>query len=175
MPVINWNVIIAGLLYAALSGIFNFAFAHKSQIETWSLTKPRLAAFLKLTRAIGLDPWNIAASALLLFKKRLPVAQQNGAKAVAALIESEVPVPSKPTIPPMFPGATILLLAIGFAVHAQGCGPTKPPCDQAKLAAIVAVCTARSQQCVNEGKSEAECSSLNECDDEIDRACGAGK
>jgi hypothetical protein len=81
----------------------------------------------------------------------------------------------EPKIPPRFPGALALLLVIGFALHAQACTQSKPPCDQAKLAAVVAVCTARSQQCVSEGKSEAECSSLNECDAEIEAACGAGK
>lgn len=51
-------------------------------------------------------------------------------------------------------------------------GPSKPPCDQAKLAAIVAVCTEQSQACKSAGKGEAECSTLVDCDQQIDRACG---
>jgi len=77
----------------------------------------------------------------------------------------------EPKLPPFFPGGAAVLLAIGFAFHAQGCRPSKPPCDQTKLAAVVAVCTAKSQECVNEGKSEAECEALAQCDTKIAQAC----
>lgn len=64
-----------------------------------------------------------------------------------------------------------LLLAIAFAAHSTACGTSKPPCDQAKLAAVVLACTAQSQQCVNEGKSQAECDSLADCDAAIEKVC----
>lgn len=170
MPIINWNVVFAGLLYAALTGLFNFAFAHKSQIETWSLTKPRLAAFLKLTRAIGLDPWNIAASALLLFQKRLPVAQQNGVKAIAALVQTEATPPSR-MFPSSIPPAAALLLAISFAFHTQACSPAAPPkapCDSLTLAAIDAECSAQAFQCGKDGIPKEKCTAIDACKKRLD-------
>jgi len=75
-------------------------------------------------------------------------------------------------IPPIFPGAAALFFAVCFcAGYLSSCSNHKPPCDQAKLAGIVASCTVQSQQCVNAGKSEAECETLTNCDAAIEKAC----
>jgi hypothetical protein len=163
------------LLYAFITGVANLLLSHKSQIEAYANSKPRLAALQKLLRAVGFDPWNFVAFVSLWAKKRLPDAQQNGAKAVAALVASgSVRPPPKSEdvqLPPFFPGgAAVLLLVCAF--HAQACARSKPPCDQAKLAGVVAACTVQSQQCVNAGKSQAECETLTDCDTAIEKACG---
>jgi len=87
---------------------------------------------------------------------------------------SVAPPPTSETkLPPMFPGAGALLLVV-CAFHANACAPSKPPCDQAKLAAVVTICTAKSQECVNEGKSKSECEALSQCDLQIEQACSGG-
>ena len=83
------------------------------------------------------------------------------------------PKDDQPKLPPFFPGAGALLLVV-CAFHANACAPSKPPCDQAKLAAVVAICTAKSQECVNEGKSKSECEALSQCDLQIEQACSGG-
>jgi hypothetical protein len=77
MPVINWNVILSGLLFAALTGIFNLILGHKSQVEAWAESNPKLAAILKFTRALGFDPWNLIAAISLIVQKKLPEAQKS--------------------------------------------------------------------------------------------------
>jgi hypothetical protein len=79
--------------------------------------------------------------------------------------------PPERMFPSSIPPALALLLVV-CAFHAQACSSTKPPCDQAKLAGIVASCVVQSQQCVNQGKSEAECETLADCDAAIGKACG---
>lgn len=83
-------------------------------------------------------------------------------------------MPPQPKVP-FFPMGGVLILTLALSAFSVGCSTTKPPCDQAKLAAVVLICTAQSQECKSAGKSKAECSSLAECDAEISAACGAGK
>ncbi len=61
--------------WAVLTGLFNLIFANKSQINSWALSNPRLAAFFKLTRSIGFDPQHFWAFVTLLVKKTLPKVQ----------------------------------------------------------------------------------------------------
>lgn len=67
LPVLGWWL---------LTGIINLAFAYKSQIEAWAESNPRLASLLKLSRALGFDPWNLLSSLKLLASKKLPDAQK---------------------------------------------------------------------------------------------------
>jgi hypothetical protein len=68
----------SAVIYAVVTALFNLIFAHKSQIADWAEANPRLASVLKLTRALGIDPWNVISSLQLLFTKKLPTAQKNG-------------------------------------------------------------------------------------------------
>lgn len=40
-----------------VTGVANLLLSNKSQVELWAETHPKLAAAMKLLRAIGLDPW----------------------------------------------------------------------------------------------------------------------
>lgn len=64
------------LAWGALSGVLNLLLTRKSQIEAWVNVHPRLAAWSKLLRSIGFDPWAAHAWLTLLVKKKLPEAQQ---------------------------------------------------------------------------------------------------
>lgn len=64
------------LLWGGLTGIINLAFGYKSQIEAWAESRPKVAALLKLSRAVGLDPWNILSAVKLAATKKLPDAQK---------------------------------------------------------------------------------------------------
>lgn len=79
------NTLLATLAYAVITGLFNLLLGHKSQVEAWAESNPGLAAVLKFTRAIGLDPWGIIAALSLTFQKKLPEAQK--ADSVIALRE----------------------------------------------------------------------------------------
>ncbi len=68
----------SAVIYAVITALFNLALGHKSQIADWAEANPRLASILKLTRALGIDPWNVISSMQLLFTKKLPSAQKNG-------------------------------------------------------------------------------------------------
>jgi len=122
MPTFDWNIVLTGLLYAALTGVFNLLFAHKSQINAWAEAHPKLAALMKITRAVGLDPQHLWAALALLVKKRLPAVQ------------------TEPPAPKSRPGLPSLLMLCFCLVFVVGCGATfanvKPPCDDARLRAI---------------------------------------
>jgi len=170
MPPIDFKHIAVLIAYAVITATLNLIFSKRSQIDEWCEANPKLAALAKLCRGFGIDPWAIFQSVVLAFTKKLPDYQKQSLEE----LKSKPKDPPPPSFPPLA-AAGFWLLVCFSVLHLTACAPTKPPCDQAKLAAIVAVCTAQSQQCVSEGKSEAECSSLNECDDEIDRACGVTK
>jgi hypothetical protein len=128
MPTINLNVILAAVGYAALTGLFNLLLGHKSQVEAWALANPRLAAILKLTRALGLDPWNIFSAALLLLKGKLPAAQQANSP-IAKAEQQKLNVAR-------LAGPLIVLLFCCSLPALHGCATAKPPCDEAKLRAV---------------------------------------
>ncbi|HYQ47134.1 MAG TPA: hypothetical protein VER11_34425 [Polyangiaceae bacterium] len=86
--------------------------------------------------------------------------------------ETPKPKGDEPKLPPMFPGAGAAVLLLAASLHASACSNPKPPCDEARLAGVVASCVVKSQQCANAGKSEAECETLADCDTAIEKACG---
>lgn len=58
--------------WAAVTGVLNLLIGHKSQVNAWAESHPRVAAVLKLCRAVGLDPWMIIQSLSLVVKGKLP-------------------------------------------------------------------------------------------------------
>lgn len=140
------NYVVPLLVYGAITGIANLLLSHKSQIEAYAESYPRWAGFLKLLRAVGFDPWNAIAGISLWAKGKLPAAQQNGAKAVAAMrsvgaayVESEDDRPTPPSLPP----AAAALLLVGFlSMHQTACvnGSPSPKtiADVAKELCLVA-------------------------------------
>lgn len=83
----------------------------------------------------------------------------------------EVPMSEPPSsVPPVGPVAMLLVLGLA-CLHATGCGPSRPPCDQAQMAMVVATCTAKSQDCVNHGIPQDQCPTLADCDKQIEKAC----
>jgi hypothetical protein len=120
MPQVDWNLILTSLLYAALTGVFNLAFAKKSQINAWCEANPKLAALFKFTRMVGLDPQHGWALLTLLVKKRLPKVQTE---------PLEAPAPKSRAVPPVML-VVLCLLLVGCASAAR------LPCDEAKLRAI---------------------------------------
>jgi hypothetical protein len=135
------NVLLPLILWGAISGVLNLILTRKSQIETWVNANPRLAAWSKFLRGVGFDPWAVIAWFTLLVKKKLPEAQQSDSpiarleqrKADAKRLGDE-PVSIIPPIPPL--GIFLLLGALTLLTTQSSCATLKPPCDEAKLAAI---------------------------------------
>lgn len=165
MPQLDWNVILTGLLYAALTGVFNLIFAHKSQINAWAEAHPKLAALLKVTRAIGLDPQHLWAALALFVKGRLPRVQTEPPS------ERDVPVKIGPLL--------VLLLA-GLVMTQQGCTREQAiqqindPCSKVSYMTILAGCEARVRsECVIGDKA---CKVYVECTRALEawRVCETG-
>jgi len=127
MPTLDPKHIAILIAYAVLTSFLNLIFSKRSQIDEWCEANPRLAAFSKLLRGAGVDPWTIAQSLVLMFTSKLPGYQK----------QSLVELKSKK--PPGVSSGLALLLATGFAFHAQACSSTPPkvcnPADAAKLTA----------------------------------------
>ncbi len=160
MPDLNWNVILSGLAYALLTGIFNLLLGHKSQVEAWAESNPGLAAVLKATRALGFDPWNLIAALSLAFAKKLPEAQKSDSViAMREEIKAENKADADTTariVPPL------LLLLACFALHQQACLSVAPvakslPCDDAKMARIDLAYVAEVADQCREYPSKHEC------------------
>lgn len=115
------------LIYGAITGLANLLLSHKSQIESYAQAYPKWSGVLKMLRAVGFDPWNFVSAISLWAQKRLPDAQQNGAKAVAAwrtiarasTIIDQPPPPKPPSIPPLA-AAGLFLIAL---ILAASCSP----------------------------------------------------
>lgn len=173
------------LIWGGVTGIINLAFGYKSQIEAWAESHPRLAALLKFTRGIGLDPWQLLSALKLFAEKKLPDAQKaNSAVAKSeqrkadakrlggppsggsGVADAEWIEPEK--TPPSLPGARLVALTLVASI--LGCSGTQlaPPCDEASLAAITAECSAKAYQCGQQGIPEAECAPMLECDERLD-------
>ncbi|UOF77323.1 hypothetical protein [Caudoviricetes sp.] len=148
MPEFNPNAVLAMVAYAAITGILNLLIAERSRVDAWATSHPRVAAALKLMRAVGFDPWHVIAAATLFFAKKLPEPKQPHAKIVP-------------------PGA-LSLLCLGLSLSQEACSaePLKPPCDQATLAALTAQCAVDAAHCVKEGGSEEACGAV--CDSRLD-------
>lgn len=103
------NTFLAALAYALITGAFNLLLGHKSQVEAWAESNPGIAAVLKFTRAIGLDPWGIIAALSLTFQKKLPEAQKaDSAIAMRETVKAEAKANKKD--PPDDPGSPVSLM-----------------------------------------------------------------
>jgi hypothetical protein len=123
------------LLWGGLTGIINLAFGYRSQIEAWSESRPNVAALLKFSRAVGLDPWNILSAIKLAATSKLPDAQ----KANSPVAKSEQRKADKRALdeentvnfgPPL-----LVLVFVGFCLSQQACH-SAPPCNEDKLRAM---------------------------------------
>ncbi len=141
------------LIWGTVTGIGNFLLSRKSQIEHWAEANPRAAAWQKLFRAIGFDPWSLVAAWTLAAEGRLPFAQKAGATVVDGKIK-----------PPSIPPAALLCLA-ALAILAMACAsePVKPPCDASTLATITAACSAQAFECGEKGIAKEDCAAITEC------------
>jgi hypothetical protein len=119
------------------AGLLSLLLSHKSQVDAWAEKNPRTAGLMKLLRSLGLDPWMLVQGLALLVRGRLPVKLQ-AAKIIAAM---DAPPPSAavraevvkqsvapPKLPPMFPGAMLLLVAfcLPLATACNGAPPITP-------------------------------------------------
>lgn len=141
MPELNLNVILAGVAYAAITGVLNLLLSERSRVDAWAANQPRLASLLKLLRAVGFDPWLVVASASLMFKGRLP--RPKPAEDVDTTVRI---VPA-------------VLLCCGLALSQQACGAAQRlPCDEQKLAAIDAAYVAKvTVECLPKYDVKEEC------------------
>lgn len=64
--------------WLALSFVINLLFAKRSQLDHWAEANPRIAALLKLMRAVGIDPWMMLQAASLFVRGRLPPGMGGG-------------------------------------------------------------------------------------------------
>lgn len=121
MPTLDFKHVAILLAYAVITAVLNLIFSKRSQIDEWCEANPKLAAFAKLLRGIGIDPWTIFQSLVLAFTKKLPDYQKQ------SLVELKA---SKPYVPPM-PMLVICLAA--FALGGCSAGLTPKTIDQAAI------------------------------------------
>lgn len=112
MPTIDLKHYGLLLAYAVLTAVINLVFSKRSQIDEWCEANPKLAAVAKLFRAIGVDPWMLAQSAVLFFTSKLPGYQKQ------SLADLSKP---KPPSNPMGPMGGMLALALCLALSLTGC------------------------------------------------------
>lgn len=98
-------------LWYVVAGLVSLLVAHRSQIDAWAESKPRLAGLMKLLRAVGFDPWLLVQGFSLLVNKRLPAKVAAGSKSI------------KP--PPL--AVLGFSLMLGASVLVAGCGPNVRP------------------------------------------------
>lgn len=117
MPAIDFKHVVILIAYAVITAVLNLIFSKRSQIDEWCEANPKLAAFAKLLRGVGIDPWTIFQSVVLAFTKKLPDYQKQSL--VELKSKSQDP-------PPTIGGVLVLLLAIGFALHSSACAAADP-------------------------------------------------
>lgn len=111
-------LIVPLMLWGAVSGVLNLMLTRKSQIEAWVNANPRLAAWSKLLRSIGFDPWALHAWATLLVKKKLPEAQQADSD-IAKIEQAKAEEKAARKGPPDDPGTTISIMPDPVKMVAQ--------------------------------------------------------
>lgn len=116
MPTIDFKHVAILIAYAVITAVLNLIFSKRSQIDEWCEANPKLAAFAKLLRGVGIDPWTIFQSLALAFTKKLPEYQKQSL--------GELKASKSPSVPPF---ATLLLLAIGLT--ASACSPAHSAAD----------------------------------------------
>lgn len=77
---LNLNVLLTFAAYAVITGLLNLLLSERSRVDAWAESKPKLAAALKVLRAIGLDPWHLVSAVSLFFKGKLPQPKEPEAK-----------------------------------------------------------------------------------------------
>lgn len=103
MPTIDFKHVAILLAYAVITAVLNLIFSKRSQIDEWCEANPGLAAFAKLLRGIGIDPWTIFQSLVLGFSKKLPDYQKQ------SLVELKASKRA-PSVPPFLGGLLALAL-----------------------------------------------------------------
>jgi hypothetical protein len=101
---LNIDAVLTMVTYAAITGVLNLLLTERSRVDAWAEAHPKLAALLKVLRAIGFDPWHAIAALSLFFKGKLPTPKQPHAKII-----------------PPGTGVFLLAIAIGSAVGISGC------------------------------------------------------
>lgn len=101
------KTIVAVASYLAITGLLNLAIGHRSQIDSWAESKPRVAAALKLLRGFGFDPWLIIQALSLAASKRLPAALRDP-------VEN-----TKPTKVPPLPLLVLALALVACSDHVR--------------------------------------------------------
>lgn len=151
------KTIIAVAMYLAITGLLNLIIGHKSQIDAWAESKPRLAAVLKLLRSAGFDPWMLIQSVSLAVSKRLP----------ASVKSAPDPLPEKSSIGKLPP---LTMLCIALLIFGCASAPKPGPCE-VELADLVKECRARVKTGCDhnaDGTAVESCPVLKECDARID-------
>lgn len=90
------RALLAVVGYGIATGALNLLLARRSQVDAWAESRPRIAAILKLLRAIGFDPWMVVQALSLFFLKRLPAASRDPALAPPP---GAAPLPERDSIP----------------------------------------------------------------------------
>jgi len=171
MPELNWNVILSGLAYAALTGIFNLVLGRKSQIEAYATANPRLAAILKISRAMGFDPWNVISGLSLAFTKKLPEIQQADSK-IAKLEQAKADAKKldPDSTVKVVPGGPLLMLVCAgmMGMSQQGCSGAQPSptCTDAAYRTQLLSCGVMAADCVRDGGTDELCGAV--CNKEWD-------
>jgi hypothetical protein len=163
------------LAWGALTGIINLAFGYRSQIEAWAESNPRVAGLLKLSRALGLDPWNVLSALKLLASKKLPDAQKADspiAKSEQRKADGKVRVDAVKDGTVHFGPPLLVLLVVGLCLSQQACSVvpiTSKRCDfqSPEYTAHVAVCRKEIEETclLNEDETpRADCPALVKCE-----------
>jgi hypothetical protein len=66
------------IIYGLATGVLNLLLSERSRVDSWCASRPRMAAALKLLRAVGLDPWHVVSATNLLVRGKLPAAMRRG-------------------------------------------------------------------------------------------------
>jgi hypothetical protein len=112
MPTLDTKHIAVLVAYAVLTAVLNLIFSKRSQIDEWCEANPKLAAFAKLLRGVGIDPWTVFQSVVLAFTKKLP----NYQKQTLGELQRK-PQPGR--VPPL--PMLLLVLTLVLACGLPGC------------------------------------------------------
>lgn len=138
MPTLDWKHYGVLAAYALLTFFVNLVFSKRSQIDAWCEANPRLAAFAKLFRGAGVDPWAIAQAVVLFVTKQLPGYQKQTLPQLAARSRRR-------GFPPAMMLALCLIPLIAGCAWLKGsfwpavahCAPSAPDAEKEAIADIL--------------------------------------